>query len=195
VHSRISHLRRLLRPVQEHASVQTLPGAYCLQTDPSQVDTAVFESTVGEGFALLARGHTRDALSALNTALNLWRGSPLAGVEAHFARTEATRLEELRLTALDRGVGLHLRAGHHAEVIAQLSALVEGYPHNESLLRHLIVALYGAGRRADAVAAYRRAARQMREELGLDPSPETAELFAAILRADGNGVFHARSAA
>jgi DNA-binding SARP family transcriptional activator len=45
-----------------------------------------------------------------------------------------------------------------------------------------MLALYGAGRQADALAAYRRAYAALADGLGVAPSPRLRALEAAILR-------------
>ena len=54
----------------------------------------------------------------------------------------------------------------------------------EGLREQLMLALYRAGRQADALAAYRDIQSSFREELGLDPPPRLRELEQAILRHD-----------
>ena len=66
---------------------------------------------------------------------------------------------------------------------AELDALVASHPHREHLQAQRIVALYRAGRQADALAAYRDA-RSALDELGLEPSVELRALERRVLEHD-----------
>jgi Bacterial transcriptional activator domain len=77
-----------------------------------------------------------------------------------------------------------LALGRHADLVAELDALVAEHPLRERLRAQLILALYRCGRQADALAAYQAAWRTLVEELGLEPSPPLRELEQAILRQD-----------
>ena len=62
--------------------------------------------------------------------------------------------------------------------------LTAEHPYRERFHAQLMLALYRAGRQADALEAYRRARHALVEDLGLDPSPELQRLEAAILAHD-----------
>ena len=54
-----------------------------------------------EGRRELVSGRPERAVSALEAALSMWRGPPLAEFSGqHFAQAEIARLEDLRVTAL-----------------------------------------------------------------------------------------------
>jgi DNA-binding SARP family transcriptional activator len=67
-------------------------------------------------------------------------------------------------------------------LVAELEALVAEHPLRERFRGQLMLALYGSGRQANALAAYQETRRVLVEELGIDPSPELRELEQAILR-------------
>ena len=107
----------------------------------------------------------------LRQALGLWRGEPLADLSFEpFAAAEVARLEELRLGAIEDRVDAELALGHHAELVAELEALVAAHPLRERLRGQLMVALYRCGRQAEALEVYRAARLALADELGLDPS-------------------------
>ena len=95
---------------------------------------------------------------------------------------EAQRLDELRLACLEERIDAELALGRHAELAAELERLVAEHPFRERLWRQLVLALFRCERQADALAAYRRARRFLREELGLEPSEELQALERDILR-------------
>ena len=66
----------------------------------------------------------------------------------------------------------------------EIDAAVADAPLRERLTGLLMVALYRSGRQADALAAYRRIERALRDDLGLSPSAELRELDQRILQHD-----------
>ena len=133
----------------------------------------------------LRAGRAGPAREALAAAVALGRGQPLQGVGRHTGlAAEAVRLNEEFLTALETRVEADLAAGGGAELVGELENLVRDHPFRERLWSHLLVALYRSGRQADALAAYQRARRLLRDELGLEPGGELQRLERAILGQD-----------
>ena len=113
----------------------------------------------------------------------MWRGRALADVgEVEPLAREAARLEELRLVVVEGRIEADIGLGLRAEVIGELEGLAGEYPLRERLWRLLVLALYRAGRQADALAAYRRARDLLAAELGLEPGEELRRLEQAVLR-------------
>jgi hypothetical protein len=122
------------------------------------------------------------AADSAHRALALWRGPPLADVaDEPFARAETRRLEELHLTALELAIEGDLEAGRHREMIGRLESLVGEHPLRERLHGLRMLALYRAGRQAEALEAYRAA---LVEAIGAEPGPELRRLQEAILHQD-----------
>jgi DNA-binding SARP family transcriptional activator len=157
------------------------PAGYRLEVDPEQVDSARFERMAQ------ATGDTARERDLLAAGLALWRGEPLAELALDGAlAVELDRIEELRLHALERRLHADLELGRHVDVIAELQRLVAEHPWREGLYFELMVALYRAGRHADALDVYRRARDGFIQELGLEPSPRLRALEEAILRHDAS---------
>src|SRR6266702_161991 len=178
----VSRLRRALAPDQV---VVSRPPGYLLAIDPERVDAVRFERLAAAGRAAIAAGDAERASGLLQAALDLWRGDALAdfpGVPT--ARAAATRLEELRLAALEDRIEVDLGLGRQARVIGELQALVEREPLRERLYAQLMRALYATGRQADALGAYQRARAVLAERAGLDPGPELRRLEAHLLAQD-----------
>jgi predicted ATPase len=97
---------------------------------------------------------------------------------------ELSRLEQMRLAALEDRVEADLAAGRHAEVIGELEALVRAHPFQERLHGQLMLALFREGRQADALGIYHQIRGLLAEELGLDPGPDLQQLHERILRQD-----------
>src|SRR6185437_13963843 len=146
---RVSQLRKALRAAGEADRLVTRPPGYLIRVTPG---------------ALAAR--------RLDEALGLWRGAALADVDdAPFAQAEARRLEERRLAALESRAEARLACGGHRELIGELETLTAAHPLRERLWAHRMLALYRAGRQAEALRAYRDLRAILTGELGIEPSP------------------------
>src|SRR6185437_357607 len=181
----VSHLRRWLARMGARDALVTRQAGYGLFVEPDQVDAAQFERLLERGQEALGLGDAEHAARVLSEALSLWRGSVLDDLgPPEFASTEAARLEELRLVALDHRIDADLALGQHYAVIAELERLVAAHPFRERLHCQLMLALYRSGRQADALAVATSVRRHLAEELGVDPSPALRDLETAILRHD-----------
>ena len=118
-------------------------------------------------------------------ALQLVRGRPLADVALEpWAAPEVDRLEEKILAATEARIESDLERGQHKHLVPELESLVESHPYRERLLELLMLALYRSGRQAEALEAYRRGAKLLRDELGLEPGRSLQQLQTAILQQD-----------
>ena len=178
------NVSRLRKALPEEVLV-TRGHGYELRVAPGELDARRFERLLEEARDELAAERPENALGALENALALWRGPPLADLAYEpFAQAEITRLEDLRLAADEQLVDAKLALGRHGEVIGQLERLVEEHPYRERLRAQLMVALYRADRQADALQAYQDARRQLVEELGIEPGERLREIEAAVLAQD-----------
>jgi predicted ATPase/DNA-binding SARP family transcriptional activator len=176
----VSRLRTLLSP---DALLVAEGGGYALTVEPEQLDAVRFERLAGAGREALEGGAAAAAASRFREALALWRGRALADVaDVEPLAREGARLEELRLVAAEGRIEADLAVGQAAEVTGELEGLVAEYPVRERLWRLLVLALYRAGRQADALAAYRRAREMLAAELGIEPGAELRALEQAVLR-------------
>jgi DNA-binding SARP family transcriptional activator len=171
-----------LRGIAGDRLVRQAPG-YVLQVDREQVDALRFEDLLAS--ARDAEPAARAA--ALREALALFRGPPLLDVAYEsFAAQSATRLEELRLVAREDLAEAELELGATDALVPELEALVAEHPLRERLWGLLMLALYRAGRQADALQAYQDARRALVSELGLEPGPQLRELHGAIIRQEAD---------
>jgi DNA-binding SARP family transcriptional activator len=184
VQSLVSRLRRSLSDLWPEAGSRLRgrePG-YVLEGDPAQVDANRFEELLARGREAVERGEPEAATDALERALALWRGPALADLaDRRFARLEASRLEEARLAAVEELAEAELALGHPAQGLARLEPHVAEHPLRERAWGQIMVALYRLGRQADALSAYRRIRKILREELGLEPTPSLRQLEQQIL--------------
>ena len=162
--------------------IRTEPAGYRLVSRPGEVDADAFEAGVADArrWAGLDRGR---AIELLGDALLLWRGDVLADIALPAELLPGvTGLEARRDAAIDLRLRLRLGSGDPRGVLPDLVALVAADPVNESWIGLQMVALYRAGRQAEALAVFRSARRRLVDDLGLDPSAELRRLELAILR-------------
>lgn len=176
----VSRLRSIL---DDDAHIVAGVAGYALDVDPKRIDARRFEHGLRQGQAAMELRNAPVAVDHLRSALALWRGTPFAGVaDAGRLRTEAERLEGLRLLALEERIDAELALGRAAELVEELETIIRTEPYRERPWRQLMLALYRSGRQADALATYQRAWTLFNDELGVEPSDELRRLEGEILR-------------
>jgi len=176
IQNAVSRLRRALGS----ELIETRAPGYVLRLAPDDLDSLRFERLLTN-----APTDANARAEALHEALELWRGPPLADFAFEpFAQAEIARLDDLRLAALEERIEADLALGRHAVLVGELASLIADHPFRERLRRQLMLALYGAGRQADALEAYQQARRAFVDELGIEPSPALRELERAMLQQD-----------
>ncbi|PWK75169.1 transcriptional regulator [Streptomyces sp. CG 926] len=186
----VSNLRRLLEPGRAPRTPARLlvsaPPGYALRLPEDAVDAWRFERLLGRAReALPAEPDTAAAL--LREALELWQGPAYAETaDEPWAHAELLRLGELRLAARELGIAAGLRGGADlAAAVTEAALLTREEPLREEAWRLHALALWAAGRQADALAALRRARTVLADEVGLDPGAALIELEKAVLAQDG----------
>lgn len=165
-------------------------GANAIRTTPHGYrfgpEVTVDVSAFAEARRAAQRG--RDlAESALQyrQALAQWSGHALDDLRGHrFADEAAATLEEQRLATVESCLDAELALGRHAELVPELRGLTNTHPLRESFWALYMLALYRAGRQADALEAYRGLRRVLGEELGIEPQPRLRALEQQILSHD-----------
>ncbi|MEH0981478.1 BTAD domain-containing putative transcriptional regulator [Micromonospora sp. CPCC 205556] len=170
-----------LRKVLPEGSVEGQTDGYRLTVRPDAVDAVRFERLVGQ-----AR-HAEDPqrVRLLREALALWRGAAMQDVglpDSAALAAAVTRLDGLRLTAMEDRFDAEINLGHGAELVTELTDLVAAHPVRERLVAALMRALVAAGRDTDALLVYQRAREALVDALGVDPSSELSALHVALLR-------------
>ncbi|HEX6312413.1 MAG TPA: BTAD domain-containing putative transcriptional regulator, partial [Acidimicrobiia bacterium] len=174
-HSLRTYVSRLRRTLGDAIAIR--PAGYALALDTNDVDALRFEKLVRDGTA--ATGDR--ALPLLDEALELWGGAPFGDVaDTGPLLGAAVRLGELHSAARERRAAVLLAAGHVAEAVAAAEQLLADEPLREGTWAVLVEALARAGRAAEALRAYQRAASAL-TGAGLEPSPRLRQAEALAL--------------
>jgi predicted ATPase/DNA-binding SARP family transcriptional activator len=174
----VSRLRKAL----PDGLIDGQPDGYRLTVEPDAVDAVRFERLVGQARA----DSDPRRVGLLREALALWRGAAMQGVVQESAAFNAavTRLEGLRLTALEDRFDAEVGLGHGGELVTELTDLVAAHPLRERLVAALMRTLVATGRDTEALLVYQRTREALAGELGVDPSPELSAVHVALLRGE-----------
>jgi len=164
--------------------IRSVNSGYMVDPQGDDLDASRFRRLTEEAGRARAEGDVRSAARCLSEGLGLWNGVPLAGIAGRFAETQRALLEEMRLTAAEDNAEDNLALGNHAQLIPDLAAMADEYPYRERVRTLLMLALYRAGRQAEALTVFEDSRRLFSSELGIDPGPDLRDLHLRILNAD-----------
>jgi basic membrane lipoprotein Med (substrate-binding protein (PBP1-ABC) superfamily)/DNA-binding SARP family transcriptional activator len=183
----VSELRKRFEAAGVSEVISTRRPGYVLHAEAESIDAVRFERLLAGAEDHVRAGEPADAATTLRTALQLWRGEPLADLAYHeFAQPEIRRLDELRCRAVEGLAEVELVLGQPAEALTQLAALLDHHPLREHARELQLLALYRCGRQAEALRAYEGFRLLLADELGLDPSPGLQQLQGRILLQDAS---------
>ncbi|MFI1676472.1 AfsR/SARP family transcriptional regulator [Streptomyces sp. NPDC020607] len=172
----VARLRRALGA----DAVASADGGYRLRARPDDVDVFRFDRLVGDGTRALADGDAAKAAAALDDALDLWTGEPLADLPERTA--DAARWQARHLDARRARMAAALALGDGERVLPELAELCATYPLDEPLQALRLRALRDTGRAAEALSAYEGVRRGIADRIGADPGPELRALHQELLR-------------
>ncbi|WP_035286484.1 AfsR/SARP family transcriptional regulator [Actinokineospora spheciospongiae] len=172
------------------ADIKRRSGGFVLLDEHVTVDLRRFNDLC----ARAASGDAEEAAELLTSALELWRGEALTGLDGEWAAEERDRLHRVRFGAECDLTDARLRLGGRDDaLVAELSARVVEHPLDERVAGQFMRALHRDGRTADALNHYRRFRVRLVEELGVDPGAALTALHQRILT-DGAEQPEARTA-
>ena len=158
-------------------------AGYALEIDREAIDSRRFEALLERARA--ERADPARAAGQLGSALALWRGPALADHRVdEFAQGEIVRWRSCTWRRSRSGWRPSSPAGSADDLVGELRSLVAEHPLRERLRGQLMLALYRAGRQADALEVMRDGRRFLVDELGLEPGPELRRLERMILAHD-----------
>lgn len=178
------HIYHLRRALSEPDRIEHRLAGYLLRVGRDEVDAERFEHLVECGQRALQAGDPRAAEARFGAALALWRGPAFADLQVCGTRPffgEALRLDELRLVAVEGRGEARLRTGRHHAVIADLAGTLAEHQFRERLAAQLMVALYRAGRQAEALEVFHRVRVALADTMGVDPGDHLVAVYRGIL--------------
>jgi DNA-binding SARP family transcriptional activator len=144
------------------------------------LDVGEFEHLAGAG---LAAGDRLDSAgsASLREAVELYRGDFLEGIYETWALAERARLKSLYLDVLERLMRFYATCRNWSAAIAYGERLLRADPFLEHIHRELMRLHYVRGDRPAALRQYRACTEFLRDELAVEPMPETLRLFQQIV--------------
>ncbi|MFF2848868.1 BTAD domain-containing putative transcriptional regulator [Streptomyces sp. NPDC058001] len=181
-----TYIYRLRKILGSHGRlcIRSMGGGYLLETGPDSSDLSRFTRLVTQARESHKAENTVSAAARYADALALWTGTALAGIPGPYAAAQRTRLTELHLIAEEERLACTLELGAYNQAAAELSALVASHPLRERLCELQVMALYGAGRQADALNFFYMTSRRLRKELGVGPGQALSTVHQRILDND-----------
>ena len=184
-HNIRTYVHRLRSVLGDAASIHAVPPGYRLTLHSAVLDIEVFEAHTRTAARLESSGAVVDALGHCDAADRLWRGQPLGEFAyEEWARPEVVRLEELRLSAMERRSELYLAAGSPTLAVTEAQKAIEAAPLGENPHVLLMRGLYACGRTTKALRHFQDYRELLSREVGLEPSDRLAELDRSIARGD-----------
>ena len=185
-HTVEGYVSRLRRAIEPHGpSFVRQGGGYRLELAGAQLDVRAARDLLRAVIAASGAGDHERAAALAGKALRVWRGPALRDAPLHgAARAKVDELDELRLRVGERLADADLALGRHEDTAALLRPLVDEHPYRERFVAQLMLALYRAGRPAEALDVYERTRQALADDLGLKPGAELQRLSGEIVRHD-----------
>ncbi|MFI9718218.1 BTAD domain-containing putative transcriptional regulator [Streptomyces sp. NPDC052396] len=185
-HAVRTHIWRLRRALARHTGeppLDTVGDGYALRVPHQAVDAWSFVRALSRAERLRAAGGTPGrAREVITEALACWSAEPLAGLYGPHARALRTRLSGVRQSLLEARLELDGELGDRPHLAAEAGALVVEYPASQRLRAVQMLALYRAGRQAEALGVYEDTRRFLGPATA--PGEPLRQLHARILRSD-----------
>lgn len=176
----VSKLRTALAPAG--AQIVSAAGCYTLEWPAGTwIDVERAAAALDEAEGALRAGAARQAWGPAQVAGALTARPLLPELSGEWIEEQRARLRRLRLRSLDCLAEVWIACGEAPLAVQAASEAVELEPFRETGWRLLMRAHDTAGDVAEALRAYERCRRLLADELGVDPSRETAALHHSLL--------------
>jgi DNA-binding SARP family transcriptional activator/tetratricopeptide (TPR) repeat protein len=171
-----------LRSVLGRERIEHRDGGYLLRCD--WLDVAELAHLLAEIEGRRASGNVIGAAAVARIALSLLRGGPAQALPGDWAGLRQAEIDRLSARARLVAATALLEAGDWMAACDAAAVALEHDPYDEAALRVLLRGYVLGGQTAAALAAYAGSRERLADDLGTDPSPETAALYTAILRGE-----------
>ena len=165
----------------EQQLIATIPSGYQL-ADGVQVDVVRAAQNVARAAELLAEERYWAVVQVAEQITRLAGDQLLPGEDPDWIGPHRYRVDATALRAVLLLVEACIQLSDHHRAIETARRALAIHPFEESLHRALITALDRSGDRAGAVLAYEQCRAVLGDQLGIDPSPETVEVYLTALR-------------
>ena len=178
-----SKLRALLAGVGVRDAIDGALGAYrLLLPQDAWVDVLAAGAEIYRAEGALLRGAPEEAEPHALVAATITRREFLPDEAGAWVEGMRAQLGEQRGRALEILAETLIHAGDTARAVRAAADVLDSDPLRETGYQLLMRAHAASGNRADALRVYERCRRELRDELGIDPSPATERVYLAILR-------------
>ncbi|HET6275657.1 MAG TPA: AAA family ATPase [Candidatus Cybelea sp.] len=120
----------------------------------------------------------------LDEAVALYRGDLLPEIYDEWLYGFRERFRNVYLAVLTQLVSETRKRGDFARAIDFARRILEADPWREDVVRRIVALRYELGDAAGAISEYRQFAARLREEMDVDPMPETVAIVERIRRGD-----------
>ena len=180
----VSRLRGMLRPIQDQSREVLLVsdhGRYQLSLPAGAfVDRERARSGLHNAETALKSGDLDGALSEARVAMEIAARGFMGGEEAPWIEGQRRLLRDVRAHAWECTIEAELRRGNFQRAERECEDLIGIDPLNEKAYRLQMQASVAMGNRSGAVLAMERCRGALRAAAGIEPSPETSDLFAQL---------------
>ena len=176
------YVSRLRTALPATVALESRSGSHRLVVDRAACDLTRVEDALQRARFDMGSGRASEAIALLSEVERSLCGAPLGELAvAVWAQAAMVRLEALRLSVVEERVAASLTTVDAKAVVGELQSLCEQHPLHEGFHRLRMVALYRSGRQGDALRVCEQLRRRLRDELGIDPSPDVRATERAIL--------------
>jgi DNA-binding SARP family transcriptional activator len=184
LHAVVSKLRGVLSRVglDGASSLAAEGGCYELRLPgDAWVDFDAAADAIHQAEAALRHEDPRSAYGPSAVAHHIARRPLLPGEDSAWLDGKRARLRSILVRALECRAHVYLWNGEHALAIEAARDAVDVEPFRETGHQLLMRAHASAGNTAEALRAYEKCRRAIADELGVDPSPSTRQVYEQIL--------------
>lgn len=169
---------RLRKQLGEDVLV-TESGGYLLR---AETDAQQFQAQLGQARSM----QFEEAAAALSRALELFSGSPLEEfADEPWALPEVARLNEMRASAVEDLVEIHIGSQGYDDALALLRSHLAEFPYRDHPHEQLMRALALSGRHVEALRAFQEYRSRLIDEVGVEPGEAIRALDQQISLGDG----------
>jgi LuxR family maltose regulon positive regulatory protein len=181
-HSAFSTTLNRLRALMVHKdAIQLKEGRITLNQKYCWIDTLAFQRTLERAEELCHKGHAKEAAGLYEKGLSLYKGYFLEDDDGKtWILLTRERLKNVFLSTTIKLGKWHERKEEYGKAITYYERGLSIDYLEEKLYQRLMVCHHQLGHHADAVKTYQHCKKTCATVLGVDPSPETEELYKRI---------------